>query len=271
MLKVFKLSAAAFLFVLVGGVVLLGPGFFSYVRTSARSVRDSVKENVPVEFELKRARDLIEAILPELQAQVRMIAQEEVEIANLDADVRESRERLAGEQTQLSKLRDQMRVQTVSLESNGRSWSRTQMTEQLARRLERYKSGNLALASKERLLEKRNESLTASLASLESMRQRKAALEQKVESLAAQARLVQASQMDSGIRVDGSQLSEADQLLKQIETRLAVAKRVLDHEQDVFAIDLGHEEISEQQVLAEFDQYFQEPHESKLLVTSTAE
>jgi hypothetical protein len=76
------------------GFLALGAGFLSYVRTSARSVQNSVKDSVPVEFEFRRARDLIEAILPELQAQVRMIAQEEVEIAALEAEVDAAKKRL---------------------------------------------------------------------------------------------------------------------------------------------------------------------------------
>ncbi|WP_182864847.1 signal peptide-containing protein [Stieleria mannarensis] len=268
MFRAVKYSVAAFLAVLIGGVLLLGPGFFSYVRTSARSVQDSVQETVPIEFELRRARDLIEAILPELQAQVRMIAQEEVEIAALRRDVSQTEHRLEDEFASLSKLRDQMRTQTVSFKADGRNLNRTQMTEQLARRLDRYKTSRLALAAKERLLEKRNESLAAALASLDSMRHRKAELEQKVEALAAQARLVQASKIDAGIQLNGSDLSDADQLLQQIETRLAVAQRVLEHEQDVFAIELEGENQSEDQVLADYDEYFGNENAPPPLVSS---
>ncbi|MCA9140530.1 MAG: hypothetical protein KDB00_27350 [Planctomycetales bacterium] len=271
MLRAVKYVVAAFLAVLVGGVLLLGPGFFSYVRTSARSVQDSVQDSVPIEFELRRARDLIESILPELQAQVRMIAQEEVEIAALEADVQESRKRLQGEQDQLSQLRDQMRTTTVSVSVGGRDWTRTQLTEQLSRRFDRYKTGQLALSSKERLLEKRNESLAVALTTLDSMRQRKAEMEQKVESLAAQSRIIEASKFQSGVRIEGSDLSEADQLLKQIETRLAVAERVLDHEQDVFAIELPDAKINEQQVLSEYDDYFDNQNTTKMMVTTMQE
>lgn len=256
MFRTFKYLVATVLAVLLLGVVLLGPGFFSYLRTSAVSVRESVQGSVPIEFELRRAKEMIDQILPELQAQVRMIAQEEVEIAGLESEVSDSRNRLDREQRELAGIREQMRTQLVSYREGERNMTRTQMTEQLARRFERYKSGQLALASKERLLEKRNESLNAALSTLDSMRHRKAELEHKVEALAAQARLLEASKLESGLPVDGSELSSADQLLQQIETRLAVAERVLDHEQDLFSIDPDPETKDEQQVLAEYDQYF---------------
>ncbi|MDG1896310.1 MAG: hypothetical protein P8J37_15515 [Fuerstiella sp.] len=88
------------------------------------------------------------------------------------------------------------------------------------------------------------------------MRHRKAELEQKVEALAAQHRLVQASAIESGKLIDGSRLSEADQLLNQIETRLAVAQRVLAHEQDIFAVSTADELVDEEQLLTELDDYF---------------
>ena len=271
MFRAAKYVGVGFLAILVGGVLLFGSAFFSYVRTSAVSVRDTVKETVPVEFELRRAKDMIDAILPELQMQVRLIAQEEVEIAALETEVTETKERLEREQGQLSNLRDEMRTGLVSFEVGGRNWSRSQMTEQLARRFDRFKTGQLALASKERLLEKRSESLAAALSALDSMRHRKAELEHKVEALAAQARIVEASRHTAGIHVDGSELSEADALIGQIETRLAVAKRVLEHEQDVFAIDLESDEINEEQVLADFDQYFESAGSQKVMVTTSVE
>jgi septal ring factor EnvC (AmiA/AmiB activator) len=269
MLRSIKYGVAAVVATALCGFFLIGPGFLSYVRTSARSVRETVKDSVPVEFELRRARDLIEAILPELQAQVRMIAKEEVEIAKLDADVSASSQRLAGELARLTQLRNQLRNQTVSLESDGRNWTREQYTQQLAGRFERYKTGAFALNSKQRLLEKRNESLSAALSSLDSMRHRKAELEQKVEALAAQARLVQASKFATGIRVDGNQLSEADHLLQQIETRLAVAQRVLEHEQDTFTLDFSERAMSEEQMLEEFDAYFNADENAPAIVTAS--
>ena len=76
--------------VVIGGFVVWGSSFPSYVRTSARAVKDSVQEQVPIEFELRRARDMIENILPELQGQVRTIAQEEVAISALKRDIDQS-------------------------------------------------------------------------------------------------------------------------------------------------------------------------------------
>ncbi|TWU48942.1 hypothetical protein Poly51_48460 [Rubripirellula tenax] len=149
-----------------------------------------------------------------------------------------------------------MRVRQVSYSIGDRELSRGQLTDQMHQRFERFKQGELAVETKTRLLEKRRDGLSAALAMLDKMRHRKVELEQKVEALAAQSRLLKASKIDAGISIDGSGLSEADQLLGQIETRLAVAQRVLSHEQDAFAIPLHDDVVIEENVIAAYDEHF---------------
>lgn len=256
MLRWIKYGLGAAIVLGGAGFALLGSNFQSYIRTSTNAAQEAVKNSVPVEFELRRASDLIDAILPDLQSQVRMIAQEEVEIANLASDIAASEKRLTNEQKTVAALRNKMRVQQVSYSVNGRTVERGQLTEQLHQRFERFKQGELAVSSKKKLMEKREDGLNAALAMLDKMRHRKAELEQKVESLTAQHRLVQASAIESGNLIDGSRLSEADQLIRQIETRLAVAQRVLAHEQDIFAVSATEELVNEKQLLTELDEYF---------------
>ena len=74
---------------LVGGL-LFGKDVVSYVRSSAKSVQTAVKDSVPIDFELRRARDLIEEIIPEMHANIRLIAQDEVEVAALKVDISNS-------------------------------------------------------------------------------------------------------------------------------------------------------------------------------------
>ena len=66
----------------IGGLVF-GTDLVSYVTSSTKLVRAKVKDAVPIEFELRRARDLLEEIIPEMQTNVRLIAQEEVEVDRL--------------------------------------------------------------------------------------------------------------------------------------------------------------------------------------------
>ena len=66
----------------VGGL-LFGRDACSYMRTGYHTVRDSVKREVPVEFELQRAREEVKRLLPEIQRSLHLIAEEEVDVESL--------------------------------------------------------------------------------------------------------------------------------------------------------------------------------------------
>lgn len=68
--------------VITGGL-LFGSDLSSYIRSGAKMTQEKVKDAVPIEFELRRAQDLLEEILPEIHANIELISKEEVEIAAL--------------------------------------------------------------------------------------------------------------------------------------------------------------------------------------------
>jgi len=156
---------------LAGGALitslLLGSEALSYVRSSARSVRMAVKDNIPVEFELRRARDLLDDILPEMQANVRLIAQQEVEISSLQDEIKAAHQSLDNERTKLAKLRNCLSTQDVSFTMNGINYSRDDVKRELARKLELVREAEVVLSGKDRLLENRQKSLAAAMQVLE--------------------------------------------------------------------------------------------------------
>src|SRR5579864_4986776 len=103
MIKYGGLTAGAGL--LAGGLVL-GSDFGSYLRSSCRSMQVAVKDNIPVEFELRRARDLLDGVGPELHENIRLVAEQEVEIGSLKSDLQQSRQALVDERHRIQKLRD---------------------------------------------------------------------------------------------------------------------------------------------------------------------
>ena len=85
----------------VGGVIVLLLGLFfgrdaiSYTKTSLGWVRQSVKDAVPVKFELNRARDMIKGLRPEIEHNMHVIATEEVEIDGLRTQLASGEKQLA--------------------------------------------------------------------------------------------------------------------------------------------------------------------------------
>ncbi len=242
-------------FGLLGGL-LFGKDVVSYVKSSARGVRTAVKESVPVEFELRRARDMLEDIIPEMHANIRLIAQEEVEVAALKGEIGKAGEALQDEQTRIKTLRIALEQPQAKYHFAGRNYDRYEVKEDLATRFERYKENELVLASKVRLLDSREKSLNAAMQLLEKTRSQKRILENRIEALASQYRLVKAASVGSQIQVDNGKLARTQKLITEIQKRLDVAERVLAHESK-FIESIPVDTVVESDLVAQVDEYFE--------------
>lgn len=242
----------------VGVVVLTGALFgrdaASYLHSSAKSVQTAVKDAVPIEFELRRARDLLEEIIPEMHANVRLIAAEEVEIESLKADIHRSQRELSEQKQRVAVLRDAVAAEHTTYSFDGRQYSFHRVKEELARNFDRLKEAQVVLAGKKRLLQTRENSLDAAVKMLEQTRTRKVQLESQIQALASQYRLVKAASAGSRVQIDHSKLAQTEKLIRQIKKRLDVAERVLAHDSrfvEPMAIDV----INEAELLQEVDAY----------------
>jgi hypothetical protein len=253
-LKIVKIGAiTAAGICLVGGLVF-GTDLVSYVTSSARSVQTAVKDAVPIDFELRRARDLLEDIIPEMQANVRLIAQEEVEVAGIKAEIGQQEAALAQERQAVAKLREALATDQVRYTFAGQHFSRQQVKEELARRFDRFKESEVVLAGKRRLLDAREKSLNAAMAVLERTKSQKLRLEDQIESLEAQYRLVKAASVGSRFEVDNTKLAQTERLIREIKKRLDVAERVLAHETR-FVDPIPVDTISEPDLIAQVDEH----------------
>ena len=243
--------------VTVVGGLLFGKDVSSYVRSSAKSVRTVVKDSVPIDFELRRARDLLDEIIPEMHANVRLIAQEEVEVAGLNVDIANNEKSVEEEQVRIAKLRNALSTHQARYSFAGQEYPRSYVKADLANRFERFKESEIHLASKRRLLETRENSLHAAMQLLERTRSRKRTLEDQIESLASQHRLVKSAAVGSHIQVDNSKLAQTEKLIRQIKKRLDVAERVLANESK-FTQAIPVDAVVESDLLTQVDDYFQE-------------
>ncbi len=238
----------------VGGLIF-GRDLASYVKSSAKMTRTAVKDSVPIEFELKRAQDLLDEILPEIHTNIRRIAQEEVEIAALKSDLGTSEKAFNEEKDRIQKIRQTLMVQQASYAIGGRQISREDLTKDLAFRFDRFKEAEIVLASKQRMLSTREAGLQAAMQMLERTKAQKELLASKIQALESQHRLVKAASVGSGMSFDNSKIAQTEQLIGQIKKRLDVAERVLAHESK-FVQPIEIETIDATQLIRKIDDHF---------------
>ena len=210
---------------LTAGTLLFGGEIVSYAKTSLYAVQREAKAAVPLAFELQRARDLLDDVLPELHENIRRIAREEVELESLNRSIADSEQRVAREEAALTRLRDQ-----VAASADDPTARHQATATDLARRARLFKEAQLVLEGKRRVEESRRASLAAATASLEGVQSRKTQLEDQIEGLAAQFSLVQAAASTSDLAVHDSKLAQTETLITDLRDRLDVAQRTLAHE-----------------------------------------
>jgi conjugal transfer/entry exclusion protein len=243
-----KMGIAGVVGVFLIGGLLFGRDVLSYMKTSAGSVRSAVKDAVPIEFELRRANDMIEEIVPELHANIRLIAQEEVELAAVQADIRQSRRTLAEEKKRVERLAGTMATSQPAYQLGDQSYTRRQLAEELARRFDLYREAETALQSKIRLAAAREKSLAAAMQTLERTRGQKTQLETQVKILESQYQTIKATAVGSNLQLDNTKLARTEKLIGEIKKRLDVAERVLAHEAK-FASPMGADVVDEKELL----------------------
>lgn len=254
-IKGFKTIVVVTLVGLAITAFVFGTDMLSYLRSSTTSMQRAVKDAIPVDFELQRARDLLEEIIPEMHANIKLIAREEVEIAALTSDITQSEKLLQEEQQRLAKIRQKYDNHYAALNSHETSPDRRSLLQKLSQRFDRFKEAQVVLESKRRLLQSREQSLDAAMGMLEKTRSQKELLAGKIETLQSQYRLVQASSVGSKIQFDDTKLAQTEKLINQIKKRLDVAERILAHESR-FVDSTPIDEISETELLEQMDQYF---------------
>jgi chromosome segregation ATPase len=220
------------LMVVAGAALLLGLFFgrdgASYVATSWGRVQSAVKDSVPIQFELDRARQMIKDLDPEIRGNMHEIAKEETEIERLARRVENEREGLAKAKSAILRLKSDLESDSGSLYYAGRRYTEQEVRVDLANRFERFKVNESTVEKLDQIMAARQSKLDAARQKLEEMLAAKERLEVEVENLEAQLKMVEVAQTASEFNFDDSQLSRTRKLLDDIRTRIEVAGKMVD-------------------------------------------
>jgi peptidoglycan hydrolase CwlO-like protein len=241
--------------VLVVAVLLFGRSAVSYIRTSAGYVKESVRNAVPMEFEIKRARGEIENLLPEVRKNMYVIAKEEVEVQRLQEQITKAEEELGKDKGGIMQLNAFLKSGKEVLQCAHRSFSPEQVKADLASRFKRYKTNEATLGSLRQILAARQQSLDAARQKLDGMLAAKRELKVEVENLEARLQMVAAAQATSRCQFDDSRLGRVKELVSDLRTRLDVAERLANAETS-FHGEIPLEETAPENIVDQVTEYF---------------
>jgi chromosome segregation ATPase len=212
------------------GVLLVGRDAWSYLRTSAGYVTDAVEEAVPTEFQIDRARGMIQDLVPEVRKNMHIIAKEEVEVERLDEQIAADDSRLGKEKEQMLRLKTDLTSGQTTFQYASRSYTPDEVRSDLAHRFERYKTGETTIASLKEIRNARQKSLVAARQKLEGMLASKRQLQVEVENLEARVQMIAAAKSTSNYQFDDGRLGRVKELVANLRNRLEVAEKLVNAE-----------------------------------------
>lgn len=260
--KMIKIGALAGL--AVGA--LAATGAWSYVRTGVHTAREQVRDNVPIKWEIERARQMITDLRPEIKANLQVVAREEVAVKRLAEEIQSKQAVLAKSRNDILRLKGDLQSGSTRFVYAGRQYSEQQVRDDLSNRFKQFQVHEQTLEKLSKVLDARETNLDAARRKLEGMLAAKRELEVEIENIQARLTLVEVAQTSSPVALDDGQLSRTRQLLDDIRTRIDVAERLVASEGIVEGAILL-EETASPELLDEITDYFGEGrHEVESLV-----
>ena len=214
------------------GFLLFGTSFGSYFGTVASSVHESVENAIPVEFEIKRAENLIVQIDPQIEQCKRDVARAEVELEELQSSVQGLQKTVGTEEKRLHTGARLLGGETnAAFVLTSDAMTKRRVERDLQRTMDSFKNNQKILETKRTLIARQTEAVDAAKQRLAAVRQEKEVLVDQVRSLRTQQHWIEtmgASQ--KRFDLDDSALSQAKEALAKVQKRLDVAQKMLEND-----------------------------------------
>lgn len=233
----------------------LGTGLLSYGRTATDMVRQAAKDSVPLEWEIKRARQMISDLEPEIATNARRIALEKIAVTRLERQLEDTQQSLAGAKEEIERLSDDLRRGDRQYAYGGRTYTSAQVRDDLSGRFKRFRTREATADKLQQQLDARQASLHSANERMDAMLSAKRQLEVEVENLQARLASLRVAQTSSELNLDDSQLSRTRALLDEIATRIDVEEEVMQVDAEYFG-EINLDEPSDANLLDEISAYF---------------
>ena len=201
----------------------------SYVRTAFHRVRDNAKNQVPVQFEIDRAREEIAGLEPAIKDNIENLARASVEVEHLDREIVVIRANLGTEKKVLTALRESLNTGDFKLAGNV-TYTADEVKADLKQRFDHFKQVGELLKDKEETLKAKQKAVVAARQQLSQMASTKQALLTKLAGIEARLKMIQTTKESNEFNFDDSALARAKSSVADLEKRLDVMARTAEYE-----------------------------------------
>jgi ribosomal protein L29 len=254
-----------------GSVALLGSLIFgrdvvNYAQTAWSATREAVKREVPLEFQIERARTSVKQLDPAIQHTLKVIAEQQVDLEQMNRQMHDRSADMSTAKEQLMTLKHDLESGKSTFRYASIDYTADDVRRDIRTRFERYKAAEAMLDRDQKIQKSRSVALYAHEKQLDQMLSQKKDLEAEVEQLEARLQTIRAQQSVSTPAIDESELSNVKRLIAEVNKQLDVQEKLLDSNckfgtglipvETKPAVEMGN-------VSAEIDAYFKPASDKK--------
>jgi len=228
-----KKAVIAGLAVVVGVAVLawLSPKLISTIRYQAGQAVESVENAVPLETEIGRLRAEVKRLEADEHQSYDLVAHQAVEVDKLRRDVDDTTAGMDKQWTNIEAMRNSLGDDVkTSFRFGNRTYSREEVTEQLARDFNSYQNCEKELKAKKELLSAADKSLFASENQLGALKGTRRDMEVELAKLEADLKLVRLKEAQTSVKVDDGEYARVRADIAKLRDRVAEKQKALDYQ-----------------------------------------
>lgn len=225
MFKKLMLTALA---VVAGLFILNHTRLGTYGQTAWGKIKNTAKQQVPLEFELERVKQQVAQLVPDMRNHLRTVAEEMVAVDQLKEQVTVARANLAKQTDAVRALATELKSGNERISISGRTYNRTRASEKLSADVRACQRLEEEIKAQEQLLEHKERALESTKEQLASIKTQRQQLDVEIARLEAELKAVRLAQTKSKVAFDDSRLSHIKASLTDIRTRLNVEQKTMD-------------------------------------------
>lgn len=228
-----KILIVGALVVLVGGF-LFGRDAVSYVSMGIDEIRSAAKDCIPVETEIRHAKQELAELTPVINKCKEQKYREAVSVAQLQHQIASAEEKLSQDRMEIGILKTDLENGEQFVTYGDRTYSQEEIVADLTRRFNRFKVAEQTVQTKRAILAEREKALASMDEKLVAMEDAKNQLALEIENLEARLAAVQVAQARSEFNLDDSDLARVRKLVDDVSARIEVKAMMLDQETDAY-------------------------------------
>jgi peptidoglycan hydrolase CwlO-like protein len=210
------------------GSLVFGRDAFNYAQTAWSATREAVKREVPLEFQIERARTAVAQLAPAIEKTTKVIAEQQVDIEQLSRQIETRTADMATAKGQLMTLKHDLESGRPTFRYASFEYTADEVRRDVGTRFARYKAAEAMLERDRKIQKARQTALFAHEKQLDQMLSQRKDLEAQVEQLEARLQTIRAEQSVSAPQIDESELSNVKRLIAEVNKQLDVQEKLLD-------------------------------------------